>query len=124
MSVNKEVVKTYLDGIDNLDLSALRSCLAEDADRTEWADGFSDSGVPQRGREAIIKNVERPAEVTMRTETERMTEENGVVVAESIVRLSKKEGIFMTLRVCSVFLLENNKIKRVNSFTAELKSPT
>lgn len=121
MSLNKKAVETYLSGVDNLDRSALLSCLAEDAERAEWADGFPESGIPQQGREAIIQNVQRPSDVIMRSEIERLTEENNVVVSENIVRLSKKEEVFLTLKVCSVFELENGKIKRINSFTAEIK---
>ena len=110
--------------MDNLDRSALLSCLEEDTERTEWADGFPESGIPQRGREAIIQNVQRPSDVIMRSEIERLTEENNVVVSENIVRLSKKEEVFLTLKVCSVFEIENGKIMRINSFTAEVKPPS
>ena len=82
---NKKVVETYMDGISRLDLSAISSCLTEDVEWLEWATGFPSSGVPLRGRTAFIHNVDRPADVTLRTEITRMTEENDVVVAEGTV---------------------------------------
>ncbi len=124
VSPNKEVVNTYFAGLSNLDRAALSACLAEDVERVEWADGFANSGVPQKGRASVIQNIDRPADVSMRTEVTRMTEEDNIVVAESVIRLSKKEGVFLTLKACSIFELENGKIKRLNSFTVEVKNAT
>jgi ketosteroid isomerase-like protein len=121
-SPNKKVVEAYMVGLSNLDRPALLSCLADDVERVEWADGIDGSGVAQIGKAAVIQNIDRPADVAMRSEITRMTEENNVVVAESMVRLSKKEsGVFLTLRVCSIYELENGKIRKVNSFMAEEK---
>jgi hypothetical protein len=68
--------------------------------------------------------MERPADVIMKSETIRMTEENNVVVVESIVHLSKKidGSVFATIKAIDVIEIENGKIKRIDAFTAELKN--
>ena len=123
MSPNKKVVEKYMDGLSRLDRSAVLSCLTEEVERVEWADGFPGSGVPLRGKAAFIQNIDRPADVTLRTDTTRMTEEDNVVVAEGTVRIVKKEGAPATIRFCSVFEFEGGKVKRLTSFTAGEKTP-
>ncbi len=113
----------WYDGIANLDRSALKSCLAEGAERTEWADGSPESGVPTRGLSAIIQNMDRPADVTVRFETTRMMEENDMVVAEGFAHVAKKDGDPMTLKFCDIFVFEGGKVKRLDSFTAVTKKP-
>ncbi len=124
MSPNKKVVESYMDALSRLDRPALLSCLTEDVERVEWADGFPDSGVPQRGISAVINNIDRPADVALQTKIIRMTEENNVVIAEGTVRIEKKEGDPVTLKFCNVFEFENSKVKRLNSFTTEVKNST
>ncbi len=122
MSPNKEVIETYLASWTTDRPTAL-SCLTEDVERVEWADGFPDSGVPQRGKAAINQNLGDPETTKkIRTEISRMTEENNVVVAEGTVRVPKKEGGFIALKFCNVFELENGKVKRWATFTAEVKN--
>ncbi len=123
MSPNKKVVEKLGEGIDRLDRETMLSCLADDVERIEWLDGNPNSGVPIRGKDAFIQNMDRPADVIMKSETKRMTEENNVVVAESIVRLTKKDGsVFATIKAIDVMELENGKIKRIDAFTAEIKN--
>jgi uncharacterized protein len=122
MTPNKKVVESFLDALGRMDRSALLSCLAEDVERVEWANGFPQSGVPVRGRNAVIQNLDRPADVTLRTEMARMTEENNVVVAEGTVRVTKKESTPMTIKFLDVFEFESGKVKRLDSFTATVNS--
>jgi uncharacterized protein len=122
MSQNKRVIEKYMAALSNMDRPALLSCMTDDVERVEWADGFAGSGISQKGMAAVIKNLDRPADVAIQTEIMRMTEEGNVVVAESIIRISKKEGGFLTIKACSIFELENDKIKRMDSFTAEVKN--
>ena len=122
MSPNKKVIETYMASWTT-DRSTALSCLTEDVERVEWADGFPDSGVPQRGKAAINQNLGDPETTKkIRTEISRMTEENNVVVAEGTVRVPKKEGGFIALKFCNVFELENGKVKRMDAFTAEIKN--
>ena len=122
MTPNKKVVETFLDGLSRMDRAAVLSCLTEDVERVEWADGFPGSGVPVRGRTAVIQNLDRPADVTLRVEVKRMTEENDVVVAEGTVHVTEKESTPMTLKFLDVFELEGGKVKRLDSFTARKRS--
>lgn len=120
MSSNKNVVERYLRAMSTMDRPTILLCLADDVERVEWAHGFPDSGVPVRGKAALIENLDRPAEIAMRIEITRMTEENDVVVVESIVHLSKEHAAFLKIQACSIYELENGKIRRMNSFTAEV----
>jgi uncharacterized protein len=122
MSPNKKVIEKYFDSLSKMDRPALLSCLTDDVERVEWADGFPNSGVPVRGRAAFNQSIGDPPGGNLQIETTRRTEENNIVVAESIVRVPMKEGGFLTLQACNIFELENGKIKRVNSFTAEVKN--
>ncbi len=123
MSPNKKVVETYIDGLGRMDRAALLSCLAEDVERVEWAEGFPGSGIPVRGRTAVIQNLDRPADVALQIEIARMTEENDVVVAEGTARVTKKGSAPVTVRTLSVFEFEGGRMKRLDSFTATVNSP-
>ena len=101
-----------------MDRAALLACLAEEVERVEWADGFPGSGVPVRGRTAVIQNLDRPADVALRIETTRMTEENNVVVAEGTARVTKRGSAPVTVRTLDVFEFEGGRVKRLDSFTA------
>jgi uncharacterized protein len=121
MSANKKVVETYQTSLGNLDWAAVASCLTDDVERVEWADGFPSSGVPLRGKAAVIKDMEAPTKFQI--QATRMTEENNVVVAECVVRVPLKEGGAFVGQSCAIYDLENGKIKRMSSFVAENKHP-
>jgi len=121
VSANKNVVDTYQASLGNLDWDAVASCLADDVERVEWADGFPSSGVPVRGRAAVIKDMETPRKFQI--QATRMTEENNVVVAECVVRVPLEDGGLFVGRALSVYELEDGKIKRMSSFVAADKTP-
>jgi len=121
MSPNKDVVKSYYVSFSDLDRPRVLSYLTDDVEWTEWAQGFSGSGVPKRGKEAFSQNIsDPPGEGHLRVETTRMTEENDVVVAENIIQVPLKEGGFITIRALDIFQFEKGKIKRSNSFTVQV----
>jgi uncharacterized protein len=120
MSPNKQVVQTYLTSMGNLDWPAVAACLADDVERTEWADGFAESGVPVRGKEAVLKGLEAPQRFVI--EISRMIEEDNIVAAEEIVRVPLKDGGLFIGRACGIFELENGKLKRMSSWVAEDKN--
>jgi len=122
MSPNKKVVETFQANLGNLDWTAVASCLAEDVERVEWADGFPASGVPVRGKAAVLKEMEAPRKFQI--QAIRMTEENDVVVAECVVRVPLENGGHFVGRALSVYELEKGKIKRMTSFVAEDKKST
>jgi ketosteroid isomerase-like protein len=120
MSPNKQVVESYQSSLGNLDWDAVSLCLADDVERVEWADGFPTSGVPTRGKAAVLKDMEAPRKFQI--EATRMTEENNVVVAECVVRVPLDDGGSFVGRALSVYELENGKITRMTSFVAEDKN--
>jgi uncharacterized protein len=121
MSPNKKVVETYQTSLANLDWATVASCLTDDVERIEWADGFPASGVPVRGKAAVIKDMEAPNRFQI--QATRMTEEDNVVVAESVVRVPLPDGGTFVGQSCSIYELENGKIRRISSFVAENKHP-
>jgi uncharacterized protein len=118
---NKEVVASYQASLGNLDWVSVASCLADDVERVEWADGFPSSGIPVRGKAAVVKDMEAPRKFEIRAT--RMTEENDVVVAECIVRVPMDDGREFVGRAISVYELERGKIRRMSSFVAEDRHP-
>jgi ketosteroid isomerase-like protein len=120
MSPNKQIVESYQSSLGNLDWDAVSLCLADDVERVEWADGFPTSGVPTRGKAAVLKDMEAPRKFQI--EATRMTEENNVVVAECVVRVPLDDGGSFVGRALSVYELENGKITRMTSFVAEDKN--
>jgi uncharacterized protein len=121
VSPNKKVVEAYQASLGNLDWGAVASFLTDDVERVEWADGFPTSGVPVRGKAAVIKDMEAPTK--FQVQATRMTEENDIVVAECVVRVPLKEGGTFVGQACSIYELENGRIKRMSSFVAENKHP-
>lgn len=121
MARNKDVVRRYLASLGNLDYPAVASLLTDDVEWEEWADGNPASPVRIQGKEAFIKNIEAPRKFEIRPL--RMTEENNVVVAECVVRVPKEDGGVFVGRACSVYELENGKLKRTSSFVAEDRNP-
>jgi uncharacterized protein len=121
MTPNKTLVETYLTTW-TWDRPTAMACLADDVERIEWADGFPGSGVPQRGRETVNRNLGDPESTKhIRVQIARMTEENNVVLAEGTVRVPLKDGGVLKLRSCNVFELADGKVQRVETFTAEDK---
>src|SRR5580658_10220681 len=121
MSENKAVVEAYQASLGNLDWAAVASYLTDDVEQVEWADGFPQSGVPVRGKAAVVKDMETTNKFQI--QSTRLTEENNVVVAECVVRVPMKEGGTFVGECCAVYELENGKIRRMSSFVAENKHP-
>lgn len=121
MSPNKKVVETYQAGLGNFDWATVASCLTDDVERVEGADGFPSSGVPVRGKAAVVKDMEAPRKFQI--PATRMTEEDNVVVAECVVRVPLDDGATFVGQACTTYELENGLIKRISSFVAENKPP-
>jgi ketosteroid isomerase-like protein len=121
MSPNKKVVETYQTSLGNLDWATVASCLTDDVERVEWADGFPTSGVPVRGKAAVVKDMEAPRK--FQVHATRLTEENDVVVAECVVRVPLAEGGTFVGQCSTIYELRDGKIRRISSFVAENKHP-
>lgn len=118
MSPNKKVIETYLASADRSKIAPL---LTDDVEWVEWADGVPASGARTRGKAAVIQNY---GDDELRTQITRMTEENNVVVAEGVTRVTKKDGRLFTVQFCDIFELENGMVKRKHSFGALIKDET
>jgi ketosteroid isomerase-like protein len=122
VSAHKDLVTKYFDGLRRLDREEMLTCLTEDVERVEWADGFSSSGVPIRGKAAFRDSIsDPPGPGGLGIEVSRMTEEGNVVVVESMVRVPKKDGDFIHVKAWNVFEFEHGKIRRVDAMTVLAK---
>jgi ketosteroid isomerase-like protein len=105
-----------MDGFNRKDHAQILSCLSDDV---EW----ELPGVFRHvGKEAFDKEIENPAFTGLPViQVARMTEENGVVIAEGDVRARKTTGEVLHLVFCDVFEMEGGKIKKLVSYLMESK---
>jgi ketosteroid isomerase-like protein len=116
MSENKKTVERYMEGFRKSDHTLILSCLSDDV---VWdMPGF----FHLEGIEAFDKEIENPA-FTGRPEitVNRMTEENGVVVAEGSVRAARSAGGLLNAVFCDVFVMQGGKIRQLISYLMEVK---
>jgi ketosteroid isomerase-like protein len=116
LSANKRTVQKYMDAFGKSDHAAVLSCLTEDV---EWVI----PGMFQiTGKAAFDKEIENDAFVGRPTiAVTRLTEENGVVIAEGSVRSTKKDGGVLNVVFCDVFVMHDTKIKHLTSYLMEVK---
>lgn len=118
VSSNKNVVKTYMASMSRMDRPAVLSCLTDDI---EWS--IVTAGERMRGKTEFEQNIGDPATMGyVRIEITRMTEEKNIVVAEGTVRISPKHGASATYQFCDIFEFESSLVKRLTTFTAQVKS--
>jgi len=116
MSQNKRTVQRYMNAFGRSDHAEILSCLTDDV---EWV---MPGAFHLRGKIAFDREIEndafsgRPA-ITV----SRMTEENGVVVAEGRVRCARKAGGMLEAAFCDVFEMQETKIRRLTSYLMEAK---
>jgi uncharacterized protein len=116
MLENKKTVEKYLAGFNKGNHEQILSCLTDDV---VWdMPGF----IHLVGKEAFDKEIENPGFVGRPIiRLIRMVEENNVVVAEGSVRCQKKTGDYLNAVFCDVFLMQNGKIKQLNTYQMETK---
>lgn len=117
MTENKRTVERYMDGFRKSDHAQILSCLTDDV---IWEmPGYFHLA----GKEAFDKEIENDAFVGSPTITvTRMTEEDGVVVAEGAVRCAMRAGGVLDAVFCDVFTLRDGKIERLVTYQVNLKS--
>jgi ketosteroid isomerase-like protein len=94
------------------------SCLTDDV---EWV---LPGAFHLTGKEAFDKEIENDAFVGRPAITvTRMTEEDDIVVAEGSVRAAKREGGFLNVVFCDVFVMEDAKIRHLTSYLMEVVAP-
>jgi uncharacterized protein len=116
MSPNKETVRRYMQGFNKSDHAQILSCLTDDI---EWV---MPGAFHLSGKDAFDREIENDAFVGSPTiEIVRMTEEDGVVVAEGTVLCARRDGGFLNAVFCDVFAMRDAKIKQLTSYLVELK---
>lgn len=116
MTENKKTVERYMDGFNKSDHEQILSCLTEDV---EWE---LPGAFHLVGMVAFDNEIENDAFVGSPTvTTSRMVEENDVVVVEGAVRAKKRDGGFLNAVFCDVFVMKDEKIRRLTSYMMELK---
>ncbi len=116
MTENKQAIERYIDGFNKLDHAQILSCLTDDI---VWdMPGF----FHHVGKEAFDREIENEAfEGKPKIVLTRMTEEDGVVIAEGSVEAHKKGGELLHLLFCDVFEMKGGKINTLIGYIAERK---
>lgn len=114
---NKKVVESYMDAFHELDHEKVLSCLTDDV---IWD---IPGHTKLQGKEKFDAEIENDAfEGKPIIHTERLTEENNIVIAEGTVRGKIKNGDYIDLMFCDVFEMENFKIKKLTSYLVTINS--
>lgn len=115
-SANKLTIEKYIDGFNKSDHQQILSCLTDDV---VWEmPGF----FHLEGKAAFDGEIENPAfEGKPIVVVTRMVEEDDVVVAEGTVESQRKGGEIFKAVFCDVFEMENNKIRKLTGYIAEVK---
>jgi ketosteroid isomerase-like protein len=117
MSENKKTVEKYMEGFRRSDHAMVLGCLTDDV---VWELPGIFRAV---GKQAFDKEIENPAFVGRPNITvTRMSEENDIVIAEGIVRATRKDGGFLNAVFCDVFEMRHGRIKKLISYILEIKA--
>ncbi len=115
MTQNQQTVQRYMDGFRTSDHALVLSCLTDDV---EWV---IPGAFHLRGKEAFDGEIENDAFVGRPTiEVTRLVEEGDVVVAEGTVRSARRDGGTLNAVFCDVFVMRDEKIRRLTSYLMEL----
>jgi uncharacterized protein len=116
MTQNKQTVQKYMEAYARTHHPDILSCLTDDV---EWV---LPGVFHLKGKAAFDKEIEGEAFVGNPTiKVSRMTEEQNVVIAEGSVHTPKKDGSFLNLVFCDVFVMQNGKIRQLTSYLMEVK---
>jgi len=114
-SRNKSTVKLYMAAFDENDRDKVLSCLTEDV---EWR---VPGAFHAKGKVAFAREIRNDAFVGRpNIKVARMTEENGVVVAEGSVHSRRKAGGYLDALFCDVFEMREGKIRKLTSYLVVL----
>lgn len=111
VSANRRTVEMYMDGFRASDHAKILACLTDDV---EW---ILPGAFHLHGKQAFDAEIENPAFTgSPRITVDRLTEENDVVVAEGVVIARRNDGVELTLAMCDVFEMRDQKIRRLTSY--------
>jgi ketosteroid isomerase-like protein len=114
MTPNQQIIERYMDGFRRTDHAQILSCLSDDV---EW----SIPGAFQiRGKEAFDKHIEGEGFVGSPAITvTRLIEAGDIVIAEGLVEIQHKDGLFLKLLFCDLFEMNDGKIRRLTSYLVQ-----
>lgn len=110
MSENKRTVERYMEAYSRHDHAAILACLTEDV---EWVvpGAFHHHGKPAFDAE-IENGADGPPQITI----SRLTEENGIVIAEGTVHNKMADGSDLHLVYCDVFEMQDTLVRKLISY--------
>jgi limonene-1,2-epoxide hydrolase len=113
ISMQKEIVETYMEGFRESNHPKILNCLTDDV---IW---IIHGHRKLQGKEAFDAEIENDDfEGQPEIQIDRMTEEGNIVIAEGTVLAKPKNQTPLLLHFCDVFEFENGKIKKLSSFLA------
>jgi ketosteroid isomerase-like protein len=115
MSENKRTIEKYIEGFNKSDHEQILSCLTDDV-VWEMPGIFHHEGKKAFDSEIENPNFEGKPDIKLT----RLTEENGIVIAEGSVQGKRKGGEEFNALFCDVFEMENTLIKRLIGYIAML----
>ncbi len=111
MSLQKAVVRRYLEAFARSDREAVLACLTDDV---RW-DIYGHRHL--RGREAFAAEIVPPEfEERPVISTDRLVEDHHTVVAIGSVRSRRRDGPPLVVAFCDVFTFRGGSIRRLESF--------
>ncbi|MDX6769903.1 MAG: nuclear transport factor 2 family protein [Elusimicrobiota bacterium] len=116
MSINKQTVERYMAAYRRLDHPAVLACLTDDV---VW---YVPGAFTKRGKAEFDKEIDGDGcfEGKPDINVTRLSEEDGVVVAEGTVLTHKKGGEPVRLAFCDVFELRGGLISKLTSYLVSL----
>lgn len=116
MSPNKQTAQAYMDAFTRSNHPAILDRLT---DNVEWV---MPGAFRLTGKSVFDKEIENDAFTGSPAITvTRMTEADGVAVAEGTVRCARKAGGFLNAVFCDVFVMHDAKIRQLTSYLMEVR---
>ncbi|MGE3856805.1 MAG: nuclear transport factor 2 family protein [Dehalococcoidia bacterium] len=113
MSDHKRVVRAYMDAYARFDRATIGALLTDDV-RWDVPGAFHIQGRDAFDAHIVDPYSDGPPQITIT----RLTEEDGVVIAEGRVRAARTDGSVVRLEYCDVFEMRDGKIARLISYLA------
>lgn len=118
MSTNKQTVERYMEAYSRHDHEAILACLTEDV---EWV---VPGAFHHHGKQAFDAEIENGADGPPEITITRLTEENGIVIAEGTVHNRMADGTDLDLVYCDVFEMANGLVRKLTSYLMVVPAPS
>lgn len=117
MSENKKIVEKYMEGFRESDHQKILSCLTEDI-IWEMPGVYKHLGKEEFDKEIENENFIGKPKIQIKT----LVEQNNIVIAEGSVQGEMVNGNKLDAVFCDVFIMENEKIKKLTSYLMTLNT--